>query len=88
MKEIRIHPKALKEFQNLPKGYKKKVKAALVIIAGGSKERLNIVKIKGKKKREDLMRVRVGDYRVICKVDKRTLWVIRIAHRSQIYRDL
>ena len=62
MKNIKIHPKALKEFTELPKGYKKKVKLALKHLAEDRIQSLDITKIQGKKGKEDLMRLRVGDY--------------------------
>ena len=88
MKNIRIHPKALKEFRELPSGTKKKVKDALQAIAEGSERSLDIAKTRGKKGKEDMMRLRVGDHRIIFKIDRRTLWIIRIAHRSKVYKDL
>lgn len=39
---------------------------------------------------DDLQRIRVGDYRVVYQVEGRLLvvFIVRIAHRKDVYRDL
>ena len=88
MKDIKIHPKALKELTELPHVYKKKVKSALRLLAEKKDQNLDTLKIRGKKGKEDLIRLRIGDYRIIYKIERNTIFIIRIAHRSQVYRGL
>jgi len=39
---------------------------------------------------DDLYRIRVGDYRVVCKIVDQVLiiYVIRVDHRKDVYRSL
>ena len=79
---------AAKEFKKLPKGVKEKILEALNFLSlNPFSELLKIKKIKGSK---SLLRIRVGDYRIVYEVEgqKLVVLVIKIGHRKDIYEKL
>lgn len=77
---------ARKEFEKLPAAIRKKVTEALKLLSFNPySEILKIKKLKGV---ADLFRIRIGDYRLVYEIhnDKLIVIVIKIGHRSDIYK--
>ncbi len=85
--KVEFHPHALKELTRLDRLAQKKILRFL-------RERIRTEEdprrlggpLHGTKK--DLWKYRIGDYRLICNIqdDKILILVLRVGHRSQIYR--
>ncbi len=91
--EIRLHPDAMKFLKSLDSKTMERIKAAIKSLAYDpykSRSKADIVKLKGTKGREDLYRLRVGNYRVICAVESRSgvIWVTEIIERGKGYQWL
>ena len=82
--EIRYHELAVKEdVPRLASGWKVKIKIAIGYRLTTHPE------VYGKPLRQSLKgyrKLRVGDYRVIFRIEKRTVKILIIAHRSVVYR--
>ncbi|HUT13786.1 MAG TPA: type II toxin-antitoxin system RelE/ParE family toxin [Thermoguttaceae bacterium] len=83
--EIRLKPSAVRDLEVLPRPVQTRVARKIDGLAEdpfprGSK------KLEGK---ENLRRIRVGDYRIIYEVRKKVLvvLVVRIRHRADVYRS-
>ena len=77
---------AHKEYRKLPKPTRKKIDEVLEILRiNPTSEILRIKKLQG---REGHYRIRVGDYRIIYapKLNQLVIRVIRVGHRSDVYR--
>ena len=81
-KPVVLSSRAQKEFSKLSKQLHKRVKNSLNELGAGSK-RLDIKKLKGTGDREDLYRLRVGDYRITYLPEPDVIKVIRIDHRGK-----
>ena len=81
-KRVILSPRAQKEYNKLPRDVRKRVKKSLKILADGS-QRSDIKKLKGVGGREDLFRLRVGDYRITYFPEPNVINVIRIDHRGK-----
>jgi mRNA interferase RelE/StbE len=82
-KTVLLSPRFQKEFRNLEQSIRERVRSALKDLAAG--KRMDIKKLKGAKDREDLFRLRVGDYRVTYGIKKDLIKVVRIDHRGKGY---
>jgi mRNA interferase RelE/StbE len=87
-KKVRLSTKAQKEFKKLPKNVKKRIRTALHDLADNDIKRLDVKKLKGVEGREDLYRLRVGNYRITYFPEINTIKVIRIIHRGKGYNWL
>lgn len=87
-KNIQLSTKAQKEFKRLPKDVKTRIRNALHDLADNNPKRSDIKKLKGVEGREDLYRLRVGNYRITYFPEKNSIKVIRIIHRSKGYNWL
>ncbi len=79
---------AEKEFDRLPARMQANTAEALQLLSQNPySELLKIKKLKGA---EDLYRIRIGDYRIVFEIRNKRLvvLVIKIGHRSRIYRGL
>ena len=88
MLKIQFLPSAQKELEKMDKIWQKKIKKNFQMLSENPALIKNkIKKLKGKYK--DYFRLRVGNYRIIFRVEKKKLiiLVLRIAHRKEIYRD-
>lgn len=81
---IELTSKALRELAALPRDAQQRIDARILALSEeprppGSK------KLEGE---EDLYRIRVGDYRIVYRVDDKVLvvLVVRIGHRREVYR--
>ena len=83
-KDVLISSRAHKEFKKLSPDMKKRIRSALNKLGVGDKS-LDIKKLKGISGREDLYRLRVGDYRITYKSEKKVIKVIRIEFRGKDY---
>jgi mRNA interferase RelE/StbE len=86
--EIRLHPDAAKYLAGLDSAIKERLKARikeLELNPFKSHSSLDIKKLKGTKKRCDLYRLKVGDYRVIYAVENNTVLVFEIIPREKGY---
>jgi len=86
-KKVLLSPRAQKEYNALQQDIKDRIKKSLNELAAGSK-RLDTKKLKGIGDREDLFRLRVGDYRIIYYPESDIINVIRIEHRGKGYKWL
>ena len=85
MYSISINPSALKELIKLPKVMVKKAEKAINSLANNPRP-VGVKKLKDTK--EDLYRVRVGDYRIIYSIEDeiKIIDILRIGHRKDIYK--
>ena len=85
-KQILLSPRAQKSYASLNKDIQVRIKQALKELAAGSNK--DIKKLKGVSDREDLYRLRVGEYRITYHPEPDTIEVIRIDHRGKGYEWL
>ena len=80
--EVLLAPSAQRDFKKLPPDTRDRIRAAMTVLAKGP--RRGAQKLAG----EDSYRVRVGDYRIVYRVDDsaREVLVARIKHRREAYR--
>lgn len=89
--EIRVHPKAIKDLRRLPEDVQKLIGEKLGELSENlnkPKPKLDIRKMRGKKKEPQLFRLRVGDYRIVFEFSDEIIWIARISHRRDSYRGL
>ncbi|HKZ48717.1 MAG TPA: type II toxin-antitoxin system RelE/ParE family toxin [Thermoplasmata archaeon] len=82
-KLVLLSTPAQKQFEWLEAAPRSRIRKALERLASGG--RLDIRRLKGVKGREDLLRLRVGDYRVIYRDDPDAIRVVQIIHRARGY---
>jgi mRNA interferase RelE/StbE len=86
--KIRLHPDAIKFLTNLNSETKERLKSgmkSLEIDPFKSRSGSDVKKLKGTKKREDLYRLRVREYRVIYSVEENTVFILEIIPRGRGY---
>jgi len=85
MYKIELRRKAQRAFDRLPKD-------DFNAVLGAVKDLANIPRPKGveKIKSAGLWRIRQGDYRIVYSIDdgQKTVTILRIGHRREIYRSL
>ena len=83
---IEIKPQAEKALTRIPNPHRRRVAAAIDALARTPRP-AGCAKLAGA---EDAYRIRVGDYRIVYEVHDRVLvvYIIRIAHRKDVYRGL
>ena len=81
---VEFSPSAAREFRKLAPEVRRRLSPHIDSLAQDPR-RSGAKKLKG---REDLWRIRVGDYRIVYEIRDRTLvvLVVRVAHRRDIYR--
>lgn len=84
--EIEFVKSARKEFERLPTKFRARIVDALHLLAQNPFSEL--LKVKKLQSALDVYRIRVGDYRVLYELhnDRLTVLVIKVGHRSEIYR--
>jgi len=94
-KTVLLSKVARKQLDALPEDKKKRIKETLHFLGEQKPERrkgksrmLDIKNLKGVRGREDLFRLRIGDYRVVYFEDSDCLKVIQILHREKGYKRL
>lgn len=83
--EIKYHPEVVSvDIPKLPKGEKRRISCAI-------EEKLMIhPEVFGKPLRRSLFgfrKLRVGDYRVVFEIEKKTVIIYMIEHRSVVYKN-
>ena len=81
---VLMSPAAVREWRKLPQEIRTRVRRALLALEDAPRPH-GVTKLSGS---SDRWRIRVGDYRVIYRIDDaaREVSVLRIAHRRQAYR--
>ena len=88
-KTILLSKIARKQLDLLPEDTRNKVKKALYSINEPEKSKmLDTKKLKGVRGREDLFRLRIGNYRVVYFEDVDSFKIIQIFHRGKGYKWL
>ncbi len=86
--DIRLHPNAVKFLKGQDEDTRNRIKSALRNLEDDpfiSRSKADIKKMKGTKGRENLYRLRIGDYRVVYEVEGGTVWVTEIFLRGKGY---
>jgi len=87
--EVRLHPNSVKFLDMLDRRVKNRIELTLHQLENDpirSRPEVDIKRLKGTKGRQNLFRLRIGDYRVIYAVDEKVVWVTEIFHRGKGYR--
>jgi mRNA interferase RelE/StbE len=81
---VALLPAAEREWRKLPREILPRINRALLSLEDEPRPH-GVAKLSGS---SDRWRIRVGDYRIIYKIDDaaREITVLRIAHRRQVYR--
>jgi len=86
--KVQLHRSVAKTLSRMrPKERSRIVKALRVLETDPYEPRTgaDIVRLKGTKGREDLFRLRIGNYRVIYAVQRQTVYVTDLFHRGRAY---
>ena len=83
---IEFRPGALRELRRIAKPFQGRLLTAISALADTPRPP-GCVRLQGP---EGFHRVRVGDYRIVYRIEDRVLLicVVRVAHRKDVYRDL
>lgn len=88
-KPILLSKIAINQLDSLPKDMRYRVKKALYALSDAEKSRiLDTKKLKGVNGRENLFRLRIGNYRVIYFEDVKSFKIIQIIPRGKGYKWL
>jgi mRNA-degrading endonuclease RelE of RelBE toxin-antitoxin system len=79
--EVRLSREAVRQYNKLPKDYKRLVDIALFRLSEGLE--LNLRPVKGKK---DVYRIRVGKYRILFVKFNESLLVFKISPKGDVYK--
>ena len=85
---LKLHERAVKSFKQLDSQTQKRLKKRLNELRADpftKKHSTDIKKLKGIRGRQDLFRLRVGDYRIIYTIEDKTIFVTSIFHREKGY---
>jgi mRNA interferase RelE/StbE len=88
---IRVYPDAVKFLRELDADTRDRIKLALRNLENDpfrNRPKADIKKLEGTKGRENLYRLRIGDYRAVYAVEGNTVWVTEIFLRSKGYRRI
>ncbi|NJD76529.1 MAG: type II toxin-antitoxin system RelE/ParE family toxin [Candidatus Methanoperedens sp.] len=89
--DIRLHPGAVRFLRELDADTKDRIKLALRNLENDpfrDRPKADIKKLEGTKGRENLYRLRIGDYRAVYAVEGNTVWVAEIFLRGKGYRGI
>jgi len=87
--DIRLHPDAVKFLKGLDEDSRNRIKSTLRSLEDDpfkNRSKADIKKLKGTKGREDLYRLRIGDYRAVYAVEGDIVWVTEILLRGKVYK--
>ena len=88
-KPILLSKIAINQLDSLPNDIRNRVKKALYALSDAEKSRiLDTKKLKGVNGRENLFRLRIGNYRVIYFEDVKSFKIIQIIYRGKGYKWL
>ncbi|MEK7506395.1 MAG: type II toxin-antitoxin system RelE/ParE family toxin [Patescibacteria group bacterium] len=79
-----LSPKSKKFLDKMPRDLRKRIDNALILLRDGKFREARVTKLVG----SDLLRKRVGDYRIIFEIDnkKNALVIFRIGNRKDVYK--
>ncbi len=82
---LEIHYKAEKEIRRLPKEIIRRIVSVIMSLATEPRPPGS-----GKVKGYNLSKIRVGNYRIIYRIDEqeRLVTIVRVGHRRDVYRNL
>lgn len=83
VRPVLLSTPAQKQLARLDAVTRRRVRVGLKRLAAGG--RVDVQRLIGVKGREDLFRLRVGDYRIVYRDDKDAIRVVQILHRSRGY---
>jgi len=89
--DIRLHSNVVRFLKELDEDTRHRIKSALKNLEDDpfkNRPKADIKKLRGTKGREDLYRLRIGDYRAIYAVESKTVWVTEIIERKKGYHWL
>jgi mRNA interferase RelE/StbE len=87
--DVRIHPDAMKYLDGLDKRVRERILNKLRSLKGRDitfLSGLDLKKMKGTKKRKDLLRLRIGEYRIMFDIEDDIIWVTEIISRGNDYQ--
>jgi len=82
--QITLHPTAKRELNTLTSNERDRLTDALTDVAG-EREPTSHPKTKSLEGQPGLFRVRVGDVRAVCTLQKPELRILRVGYRSDVY---
>ncbi len=86
--EVKLHPSVAKSLERLEPNLRERIKSALRKLREDPFEPrsgVDIARLAGTKGRQDLYRLRIGDYRAIYAIEDRVVYVTDLFHRGQGY---
>jgi len=86
--EVKLHKQVAKSLERLEPRLRERIKSALRRLAENpyeSRPGVDIVPLIGTKGRQDLYRLRVGDYRAIYAIESKIIYVTDLFHRGKGY---
>lgn len=86
--EVQLHRSVAKTLSGVSRQERSRIVKALRVLETDpyeSRTGANIVRLKGTKGREDLFRLRIGNYRAIYAVQGQTVYVTDLFHRGRGY---
>ena len=89
--QVRVHPEAIKFLRKLDQRTRKKIEENLRLLEEDpyrGRPKADIKRLKGIKGRQDLFRLRIGDFRVIYAVEEETVWITDIFRRGEGYKGI
>ena len=89
--DIKLHPNAVKFLRELDSVTADRIKSALRNLENDpfrKRPKADIKTLEGTKGKDDLYRLRIGDYRAVYAVEGNTIWVTEIFLRGKGYRDI
>ena len=83
---IEVKPQAEKALAKIPKPYQRRIANAIDGLASSPRPS-GCVKLAGT---QDAYRIRIGDYRIVYEIVDKVLivYIVRVAHRKDVYNDL
>ena len=86
--EVKLHRNVAKSLERIEPRLRERIKSAMRRLAENpyeSRPGVDIVRLTGTKGRQDLYRLRVGDYRAIYAIDNKVIYVTDLFHRGKGY---
>lgn len=83
---IEVKPRAVKALAGIPNPHRRRIAKAIDALADEPRPN-GCAKLTGA---EDAYRIRVGEYRIVYQIADKVLivYVVRVGHRKDVYRDL
>jgi len=86
--QVKLHRTVAKSLERLEPKLRERIKSALRRLAEDpyeSRPGVDIIRLTGTKERQDLYRLRVGDYRAIYAIESKIIYVTDLFHRGKGY---